>query len=63
MTIYRCDKCGKRMNAFYFLAVSVRATDPWTNPADMRKGMGEYQLCRDCWPKLLDPEDQDDESV
>ena len=49
MTIHKCDICGKEMGVWFKAVLTVEASRPETNVADIIHLQGTTEICKDCY--------------
>lgn len=49
MTIHKCDICGKEMGVWFKVVLTVEASRPETNIADIIHLQGTTEICKDCY--------------
>ena len=49
MTIHKCDICGKEMGVWFKAVLTVEASRPEANVADIIHLQGMTEVCKDCY--------------
>lgn len=48
-----CDICGKAIDKWFVVDVSIDASDANVDIVDMVEQLGEYDICKECLLELL----------
>lgn len=49
MIIHKCDICGKEIDVWFKVVLTVEASHPETNVADIIHLQGTTEICKDCY--------------
>ena len=49
MVIHKCDICGKEMSVWFKVVLTVEASRPEINVADIINLQGTTEICKDCY--------------